>query len=102
MTAQLHGNSYLEQGQEVQRVERECTTLHYTVYSSQNCVNGLSLIVKDKFKSFESISFLSLYLPEEYQDIIHDFFVLIKLKGCLFGFQYDANKYACVYSPKII
>ena len=92
----LDSKGNLGQGQDVQSVGRECTMLYYTVYSNQN-FERIKLTVGDLLTK----PLLKDNLPAQYHALFQNFAIQIKLKDCMLGFIFDADKRACLCSSKI-
>ena len=97
----LDSEGKLKQGQDVQSVGRECTMLHYTVYSNKK-FEHIQLAVADPFIETLFKTDLKRCLQRIYnQDLFQQFIIKVNLKSCLLGFEFDANGHTCVCSPKI-
>ena len=96
----LNSSASLEQEQDVQSVGKECTKLHYAVYSNQIFENVKLTVERQIIKTLFKIQ-LTGSLPAQYHAIFEDFIIRIRLRDCLLGFILDTDRHMCQCLPEI-
>ena len=94
----------LEEGQDVQSVGRECTKLHFTVFTSKHYKVlelrttgiGVPQFMTDKESHLKESHF------KEYQHLFQKFSVSIRMMNCNLGFVFHKNSKSCQCSPLIL
>lgn len=84
-----------------QIVQNNCTTLNYTIHSS----NREEIIIIKVLKNNKDISFFDPSqwneYPKELEYLVKDFTIKVQLKECPLAFPLDKTKYSCTCLPSL-
>ena len=84
----------LGQEQDVQSVDKQCSTLTFTVYSEKNLVD-LNIDAQD-IGIPNKMLYLQHLLPPKYYALLDHYSMNITLKDCPLGFQFDKKDKTCL------
>ena len=85
----------LDEGQEVQSVERNCSPLKYSIYSGMKAIT-LNIKAHTIDVHGPKNGFLKYWLPKSMRTFINQYLIRIPLKDCPIGFQLKTNKCLCM------
>ena len=93
VTANAKQMDTIGDGQDVQSVGKECTTLHYNIYSSRN--NEI-LTLRAQDTGVPKLNFeLSRILPSRYHKLFEQFSIMAVIKHCPIGFELRNSECIC-------